>query len=261
MTKLTRFLNRHPHWTAALLSLAMLTVFLVVGTVVTVMKWPAWNLHLIAFALLGVIVAALVTASGWWRETGFRAPYEWRSLWLFWLPFVPFLVNLLAGGVNVADPALLLRFVVLALLTGFVEETLFRGLILRVLLPTGIFRAALISASLFGGLHLLNVLSASSLAYALLQVSYATAIGFAYAALAVRTGTIWPLILAHFATNLAGFVAAGDMGLTGSVASREILFAVVYTVVFGAYGTCLLRAQVSRRGALVPNAQITQGDS
>jgi membrane protease YdiL (CAAX protease family) len=247
--KFAFFDDRHPYWVAALLFITTLVAFLVSGTVVTVLKWPAWGLHLIAFPLLGVSATALLTAKDWWREAGFRAPHDRRSLWLFWLPFVPFLVNLLAGGIQVTDPVRLLRFVVLALLTAFVEETLFRGLVLRVLLPTGVLRAALISASLFGGLHALNALSTSSLARALLQVSYATAIGFGYAALVIRTGTIWPLILAHFATNLAGFVAAGGLGLAGAVADREILFAVLYTVVFSAYGVYLLLGHPEREVA------------
>ena len=133
-------------------------------------------------------------------------------------------------------------FFLMAILSGFVEEILFRGLMLRALLPTGIWRAALISAALFGGMHILNVLSISSPAYALLQVGYAAAIGFGYAALVIHTGTIWPLILAHFLTNFAGFMAAGGAGAAGPVAVREILFSAVYIVLFSVYGTYLLRS-------------------
>jgi hypothetical protein len=91
-------------------------------------------------------------------------------------------------------------------------------------------------------MHILNVLSISSPAYALLQVGYAAAIGFGYAALVIRTGTIWPLILAHFLTNFAGFMAAGGAGATGPVAVREIVFSAVYIILFSVYGTYLLRS-------------------
>ena len=162
-------------------------------------------------------------------------------LWLFWLPFVPVIGNLI-DGIPDTDLAQVLLFFVLALLSGFVEETLFRGLMLRALRPTGVWRASIITALLFGAMHILNVLSVSSLAPALLQVGYASAIGFCYAALVIRTGTIWPLILAHFLTNFAGFMAASGPGAAGSVALREMMFTAVYISVFSAYGVYLLHS-------------------
>jgi membrane protease YdiL (CAAX protease family) len=238
----TTFPNRHPYWAAALLFMATLIVFLASGTMVTIMELTPWSLYIIAFVLLALICAVLLAKNGWWQEAGFRPPFEGRLLWLFWLPFVPVIGNLLEG-ISVTDSRQILLFLVTAVLSGFVEETIFRGLILRALLPTGVWRAALISAALFGGMHILNVLSISSPGYALLQVGYAMAIGFGYAALVIRTGTIWPLILAHFLTNFAGFMAAGSAGSEGPVAVREMVFAAVYIVLFSAYGVYLLRSR------------------
>ena len=238
---LTIFPQRHPYGAAALRFVAAIIIFLASGTVVALMELPAASLYFIAFPLLGVACASLLAKNGWWRDVGFRPPYERRLLWLFWLPFVPVIGNLL-DGLSVTDPRQIMLFFLMAILSGFVEEILFRGLILRALLPTGIWRAALISAALFGGMHILNVLSISSPAYALLQVGYAAAIGFGYAALVIRTGTIWPLILAHFLTNFAGFMAAGGAGATGPVAVREIVFSAVYIILFSVYGTYLLRS-------------------
>ena len=237
----TIFPERHPYRAAALLFIAAILIFLASGTVVTLMELPSASLFIVAFTLLGVACVSLLVKNGWWTEVGFRPPYERRLLWLFWLPFVPVAGNLL-DGLRVTDPKQIMLFFVMAVLSGFVEEILFRGLMLRALLPKGVWRAALISAALFGGMHILNVLSISSAAYALLQVGYAAAIGFAYAALVIRTGTIWPLILAHFLTNFAGFLASGGAGSTGPVALREMVFAAVYIVLFSAYGIYLLRS-------------------
>lgn len=237
----TIFPQRHPYGAAILLFFTAIIIFLASGTVVALMDLPNASLYFIAFTLLGVVCVSLLAKNGWWGAVGFRPPYERRLLWLFWLPFVPVVGNLL-DGLSVIDPGQIMLFFLTAVLSGFVEETLFRGLMLRALLPTGIWQAALISAILFGGIHILNVLSISSPAYALLQVGYAAAIGFAYAALVIRTGTIWPLILAHFLTNFAGFMAAGGAGATGPVAAREIIFSAVYIVLFSAYGIYLLRS-------------------
>lgn len=237
----TIFADRHPYLAAVLLVMVTIIVFLVSGTAVTLLELAPWSLYVIAFMLLSGVCLVLLTANGWWREIGFRAPYQRRLLWLFWLPFVPVTGNLL-DGIKVTDPNQIFLFFIMALLSGFVEEILFRGLILRALRPTGIWRAAIFSAVLFGVMHLLNVLSTFSLSYVLLQVGYATAIGLAYAALVIRSGTIWPLILAHFLTNFAGFLAAGGAGATGPVALREMIFAAVYIILFGAYGIYLLRS-------------------
>lgn len=237
----TIFPRRHPYLASTLLFIATLGVFFLSGAVVTVLELPVMTLYGLAFGILGLLCAALLTQAHWWREIGFREPYERGLLWLFWLPFVPVLGNLL-GGLTVTDPVQILMFAGIALLSGLVEETIFRGLILRALLPTGIYRAALISAVCFGAMHILNVLSISSPAYALLQVGYATAIGFGYAALVIRTGTIWPLMVAHALTNFIGFLAAGGAGSTGPVEMREMIFAAVYMVLFSGYGYILLRS-------------------
>jgi membrane protease YdiL (CAAX protease family) len=235
------FPHRHPYGAVALLFSTAIMIFLVSGTVVTLMELPAASLYIIAFTLLGIACFSLLVKNRWWHEVGFRLPFQRRLLWLFWLPFVPVVGNLL-DGLRVTDLRQTVLYFVMAVLSGFVEEVLFRGLMLRALLPTGIWRAALITAALFGGMHILNVLAISSLAYALLQVGYATAIGFCYAALVIRTGTIWPLILAHFLTNFAGFMAAGAAGTTGAVAARELIFSAVYMVIFTVYGIYLLRS-------------------
>ena len=234
------FPQRHPYLAAALLFLATLAAFLTSGTLVTVFEWPVMSLYVLALGTVGLLCAALLAQTGWWRAIGFRGPYAGRQLWLFWVAFVPVVGNLV-DGVTVTEPQAVAGFMGLALLSGLVEETVFRGLILRALLPVGRWRAVTLSALLFGGMHILNALSISSPAYAVLQVAYAAAIGFGYAALVVHTGTLWPLVAAHTLTNFAGFIAAGGAGSAGAVATRDMLFAAVYVVLFSLYGLFVLR--------------------
>ena len=107
-----------------------IAIFLVSGTVVTLMELPGESLFAIAFTLLGTVSIGLLARNRWWRDVGFRPPYERRLLWLFWLPFVPVFGNLL-DGVPVTDPVQIDSFFTMALLSSLVEETLFRGLMLR----------------------------------------------------------------------------------------------------------------------------------
>jgi len=77
---------------------------------------------------------------------------------LFVLPVAVTLLPL-ADGITVTAPEALLAFAGVPLAVGFVEETIFRWLILTALIPEGILRAVLASSAMFAALHLLNVLS------------------------------------------------------------------------------------------------------
>ena len=85
---------------------------------------------------------------------------------------------------------LVLMFLTIAVIPAFVEEFLFRGLILSNLLPYGRVTAILASALLFGIMHQ----NAE-------QFLYATAAGVVIGWVYVRTNSIWPCILLHFCNN------------------------------------------------------------
>jgi membrane protease YdiL (CAAX protease family) len=85
---------------------------------------------------------------------------------------------------------LLLLFLTMAVIPAFVEELLFRGLILENLLPYGKTVAILGSALLFGMMHR----NAE-------QLLYATGAGIVFGWIYVRTRSIWPCVLAHFINN------------------------------------------------------------
>ncbi len=90
---------------------------------------------------------------------------------------------------------LILLFVSLAVVPAFVEELLFRGLILENLLPCGKTVAILGSAFLFGMMHQ-NVE----------QLLYATGAGIVFGWIYVRTRSLWPCVLAHFINNFQSVV-------------------------------------------------------
>jgi len=93
--------------------------------------------------------------------------------------------------------------------TGVFEEVLVRGLILKILLLTmgdtkrGIIKACLISSAIFGVVHIVNVIVVGEFLPVIAQVIYATFIGVFYAALFLRTKTLWIPILLHGLTNVS----------------------------------------------------------
>lgn len=64
--------------------------------------------------------------------------------------------------------------------------------------------------------------------------------GFTFAAVALRTGTIWPLVVIHALVDLVGFVTTGG-ATTAGVTGRDIVVATVYAAMFGVYGVLVLR--------------------
>lgn len=85
---------------------------------------------------------------------------------------------------------LILMFLTTAVIPAFVEEFLFRGLILSNLRPYGATTAVVASALLFGVMHQ-NVG----------QLFYATVAGLVLGYIYVKTESIWPCVLLHFVNN------------------------------------------------------------
>ncbi len=97
-----------------------------------------------------------------------------------------------------SNAELVLLFFTLAVIPAFVEEFLFRGLVLSNLLPYGRTSAILASGVLFGIMHQ-NVA----------QLFYATAAGIVLGFVYVKTQSIWPCVLLHFCNNFRSVLQIG----------------------------------------------------
>jgi len=238
----TPYSERHPYWFSILIALMLLAVYLALGTIAAITHLPQplgdHFLKLGSSVILTLLAVWIISRKGWWLLIGFRRPDRLADLLWFVLPMVLVVVNL-AQGVSADSMSNLLYFFTLALLTGFVEEAIYRGIILQALAPTGVWRAALVTAAIFGVSHSLNVLSGSNPSYVVLQIGYAFAIGFAFAALTLRTRLIWPLMLVHFLTDLFGFLASNRTGGEGATPFLLVITA-IYIVLFTTYGIYLL---------------------
>jgi len=96
-------------------------------------------------------------------------------------------------------------------------------------------RAVIISSVTFGIGHIVNLLNGAAFLPTLLQIVYATAIGFLFTILFLKTGSLLPCIFAHSFVNASSAFAAPQ-----STAS-ELSSAIVMTLVAIAYAVWLLR--------------------
>jgi hypothetical protein len=112
---------------------------------------------------------------------------------------------------------------------------------LRAFLPRGAWTAALASTAFFGFSHALNALSGiSSPLYTVVQIAYALAIGFCFAAMALKGGLVWPLAVCHGLGNFAAFLSTGTAG-GDSVTSLMIFVSAAYIVFFTTVGIAIMR--------------------
>jgi len=149
-------------------------------------------------ATAGLTVFAVVVLANWGGpgRLGLVGPRRWRSpVWLL-LPVAVCIFPVLGGFEPVSTGTLALLVAGYAM-TGFAEEAVWRGVVLQALLPTGVWRAVLLSSALFGAVHLGNLAYRDSAFLVLLQVWGAFCAGVGYAALRLRTGALWPLMITH----------------------------------------------------------------
>jgi len=196
------------------------------------------------------IAIGLLAALGWWRRAGFLTRPTLRRLLPFLpLALLPFLL-LLNPRLGTDSPWMIALIVWTMLCTGFAEEALFRGVILRALEPLGWIKAALLSSLLFGVIHAAGLLAGADPLYTLLQVVWATLVGFAFAAPVLVTGWIWPAVVVHFAINAISTLGAGrlvQVDQPDAAAINGLLAVIAVFALLAAYGYLILVRAVRRQ--------------
>ncbi len=178
--------------------------------------------------LAGVLlVAAMLAGFGWWRRAGFTGPALWRDLSILWLPvlllFVPFV-----GGFRPLPLNELVTLVVGYAATAFFEESLYRGAILGLLRPKGIWPAVLISSLLFGLVHLSNIALRGNPGLIALQALGAATGGIGMAAIRIRTRTIWTVIALHALHDLFFQMGGLPVALSDAINATILMLYAIY---------------------------------
>jgi membrane protease YdiL (CAAX protease family) len=113
--------------------------------------------------------------------------------------------------ISINSFVILLPSIIIAITTAVFEETIFRGILFRILEEKlGSYIALFISASIFGALHLLNQNSSLLTAFGL-AVQAGLLLGAAY----IYSKNLWFPIAIHFAWNFT------QSGIFGAVTSRN----------------------------------------
>lgn len=144
-------------------------------------------------------------------------------------------VNLWNGLVCRESPLTVVLYIVSMCCVGFLEEVIFRGFLFKGMCRGNIKVAILVSSLTFGAGHIVNLLLGEPLFETLLQLVYASAIGFCYTAIFFTGGSILPCILSHAVINSTSIFARE----TGN--REQLIVALIQTVLGVGYGLWLLR--------------------
>lgn len=157
-----------------------------------------------------------------------------------YLYFLPILlissVNFWIGITCKASLPEVILFIISMLCVGFLEELIFRGFLFKAMCRDNVKTAIVVSSLTFGFGHIVNLLRGEALAETLVQLIYASAIGFCFTVLFYVGKSIIPCIIAHAIVNSTSmFCMDGNW-------TMFLISTVVITVVGIAYGVYLLRS-------------------
>jgi membrane protease YdiL (CAAX protease family) len=245
-------------------------IIMLVGTVLTEIHAEDWLKNYIDYqsacyitgiveqGLVSVLLVVMLAKMGLLEAAGFTKPSQWKQLWLAWPIFVLATLN---GGtapfdgtlaIDFSRPMLIVLYTLLYVSVGFVEEILFRGVMMTVLVQKwgrtrgGIYKAVILSSALFGLLHLANFAAGRyTLLAALTQTGYALFFGVFFGACMLRNNSIWPVIFSHFLFDFCGTLNQIAVGgtFTRSVETdpNNALIALALTLPLFLYGLFILR--------------------
>lgn len=202
--------------------------------------WSELALLIAAKGGFALLLALAFTAIGLWRACGFAGGLRrdrWPLLWPIWL----------AAGLSALQAAegvewrALPGWLLVAAAVGFGEEGVFRGLVILALGRQRPYRVVLVSAALFGLIHLVGLITPIDPRMIAAQAVVAFGLGLVLGATRLIAGSIWPGLIVHTALDFFGLAAGG--GISGAMAfsSAALAYLLVAAAISIAWGAVLLR--------------------
>lgn len=209
-----------------------------------------------AAALFALTVALAATDR---RAAGLTPPHPWNSLRLTWLPLsYALLMLLLTWAGDFPDTRTTIIIACNTALVAVSEELMFRSILLQGMLTRfPLLPSVLASSAIFGVVHAVNGFSTGDMQTALWQSLAAALQGVGYAAIRIRTGSIWPMVLIHGLWDfslMASAISAASQNEISTLPAASLLIVLPLFL----YGLYLLRpgaaVTVLRRSSQVPDS-------
>ncbi|MEK3684321.1 CPBP family intramembrane glutamic endopeptidase [Paenibacillus sp. FSL R10-2736] len=195
------------------------------------------NAQACAFLVMAIIVTVYMK-----RKDSSLVSFGFRKLEakqarpvLFYIPMLLLAVaQPLMSGINVElTAAEVISIVIMTLLVGYTEESIFRGIIRDKLKHKGPVFYIVFSSVFFGVLHMANALGGKDIISTLLQVANALLLGFVLALLIEAGNNIIPLIGFHFIYDALAMVSNENV-------EHELLLVSILNILYLIFGIYLL---------------------
>ena len=122
--------------------------------------------------------------------------------YLYFLPLVIIVSVNLWNGVNIDHSLNDIVFHILTMVNiGFIEEIIFRGFLFKMMAKNNVKSAIIVSAITFGAGHIVNLINGADLIPTLIQVCYATSIGYLFVIVFHKSKSLVPCIITHCLVN------------------------------------------------------------
>jgi len=190
----------------------------------------------VAAALLALIITLAAPDR---RTAGLTRP---SCLRLTWLPLsFALLMLLLTWAGDFPDTRTTIIIACNTALVALSEELMFRSILLQGMLTRfPLLPSVLASSAIFGVVHAANGFSTGDMQTALWQSLAAALQGVGYAAIRIRTGSVWPMVLIHGLWDfslMASAISAASQNETSTLPAASLLIVLPLFL----YGLYLLR--------------------
>ncbi|MGD9910647.1 MAG: lysostaphin resistance A-like protein [Candidatus Izemoplasmatales bacterium] len=225
MNKIFSFTGR-PILKSVLLSTLFLFVISIGGAVSMMTGIDSRITLLIAYVFMAGGLILFINRNNAWNDVGFKSvknivnSTSYRYIPLFIMAILP-LVAGLSTDLNWIDFGFVIIFMALV---AFVEETIFRGIVIKLLKAKGNLVAILGSSLLFSFLHAINALNGKDVGQTIFQIAFALLIGVILAILMIQTHNLTPLIMYHFLNNTVSSISRSDIDIIFSTIISLVVF-------------------------------------
>jgi membrane protease YdiL (CAAX protease family) len=253
------FITKHPLLTSILTILILAIGYGVAGTILYLNKIASISPVFPVNILLSVIALLVLFKTKSWDQVFLSRHTGGISSVRIYAPLaavfaITAIASIATSGITVSSVSNLIYLVLLSLSVGFIEELLFRGIIIRAWLKKGVYMAVGFSTALFGLGHLMQLMGGQSAFGTVLQIVFSLVLGLALALVVVRTWSIWGVIVFHTLFDFVQLVSTSPTAnvTDSSLYSVPMIGTLVCTIILGFYIVWLVRIPTSYPPIVMP---------
>ena len=245
-TRQHKFIEKFPVVAAILMAIFWMLLFEIIEVIINFGIHMVISGYDVATGPVGLFAGAAITLVlyKWWFRPEFEGMLKGDLplgflLGLIELGYVliSYVPNLIDGSFSIKPLTLTILFV--SLTAGIKEEVVFRGVIISTLMrqwkDRNLFRqAALVSGIVFGLIHAANIFAGADPLQTLFQVIGSVSVGFIFAAVYLRTGSILPCMFYHALHDIIAIACESNVSENGIMSARAFWWGDVFNLAMAA---------------------------